>query len=486
MSSIKEKTINGVIWSFIDSFANQGVHFIIGIILARLLTPREFGLIGMLTIFIAVSQTFVDSGLASSLIRTKDCTQKDYSTVFYFNMLAGLVLYLLLFVLAEPISVFYKEPILKPLVKVMGLGIIIRSLTIIQTTILRKRIDFKLNAKISVVSGIISGIIGIWLAYAGYGVWSLVIRTLAGFIFTSLLLWIWNKWFPSLVFSIASFKQHFGFGSKLMASQLLNTIYQNVYYLIIGKYFSAQDLGYFTRAQMFKDLPSKRYETIMSRVTYPVLAQMQDNPEKLKYGYKKMIKSIMFLSFTLMAIMAAVAEPMILSLIGEQWRQSIIYLQLLSFVGMMYPLHSLNLNMLNVQGRSGLFLRLEIIKKLIAIPTIVIGVFWGIKIMIIGMMVNTLIAYYINSYYSGRHINYPMREQIIDIAPSFILSMVVGAIVFFIGLILPFGNLYKLIILLILGGSLVLTISEIFRIDAYLYIKEIAFSKIKEFRNGRR
>jgi O-antigen/teichoic acid export membrane protein len=486
MASIKEKTIDGVIWSFIDSFANQGVHFIVGIILARLLSPREFGLIGMLAIFIAVSQTFVDSGLGSSLIRKKDCTQTDYSTVFYFNLLAGLSLYLLIFLFAQPISNFYNEPLLKPMVRVMGLGIIIRSFTIIQTTILRKRIDFKLNAKITVVSSILSGCIGIWLAYTGHGVWSLVIRTLTGFFFTSLFLWLWNKWFPSLVFSKDSFRQHFGFGSKLMLSQLINTIYQNAYYLVIGKYFSAQELGFFTRAQMFKDLPSKRYETIMSRVTYPVLAQMQDNPEKLKYGYKKMIKSIMFLSFTLMAIMAAVAEPMILSLIGEQWRQSIIYLQLLSFVGMMYPLHSLNLNMLNVQGRSGLFLRLEIIKKLIAIPTIVIGVFWGIKIMIIGMMVNTLIAYYINSYYSGRHINYPMREQIIDIAPSFILSMVVGAIVFFIGLILPFGNLYKLIILLILGGSLVLTISEIFRIDAYLYIKEIAFSKIKEFRNGRR
>lgn len=486
MSSLKQKTISGLIWSAIDSFAVQVVTFVVGIILARLLTPREFGLIGMIAIFTAISASFVNSGFSSALIRKKDCTQADYSTVFYYNMAMGLFFYLILFFSAGAISNFFNEPELKWIVRVVGLGLIIQSVTIIQGIRIIKRIDFKLHAKIAVLSSILSGTIGIIMAYKGFGVWSLVVRTLAGTFFNSVFLWIWNRWRPSLIFSKESFKELFAFGSKLLASGLIDTAYRNIYNLVIGKFFSAQQLGFYTRADMFKNLPSENLTGVMSRVTYPVLAQMQDDKTMLKNGYKKMIKSIMFLSFILLAGMAVIAEPMVLTLIGEQWRQSIVYLQLLCFPGALYPLHVLNLNMLNVQGRSDLLLKLEIIKKLIAIPTIIIGIIWGIKVMILGMWVFTLIAYYLNSYYSGRHINYPMREQVADILPSFLLALFMGAMLFMAGWLMPFDNLPKLILQILFGGIISIGLSELLKLDAYFYIKQIVLEQLTSFYHARR
>lgn len=440
----------------------------------------------MITIFIALSQSFIDSGFSSALIRKKNATEVDNSTVFYFNLITGIFLFGILFLSAPAISNFFEEPQLKNLVQVLGIVLIINSLTIIQRTTLTKRIDFKLQTKISVISSVFSGIVGITMAYNGFGVWSLAFKTISQQGMNSLLLWFWNRWRPMLVFSIKSFKELFSFGSKLLLSGLIDTAYQNIYYLVIGKYFSAAQLGFYTRAQMFNDLPSKNLNTIMSRVTYPVLAQLQDEPVKLKAGYKRMIKSVMFVSMILMAGLAVIAEPLVITLIGENWRPSIIYLQLLTFVGMMYPLHALNLNMLQVQGRSDLFLRLEIIKKLLAIPIIIIGIIWGIKAMILGMWVNTIIAYFLNSYWSGRFINYPMREQIADILPGFMLAIFVGLLVFIFGYLIPVGYLLKLIIQIISGGLLAILLSEFFKFEAYIEIKNIALDKLIVLRNARK
>ena len=377
----------------------------------------------MLTIFIAVSQSFINSGFSQALIRKKDPSQADYSTVFYFNMIIGVVCFLILFFCAGLISRFFKEPQLKLLVQVLGLSLILNAFTIIQQTILTRRIDFKLQAKISIISSIVSGVVGLGMAFAGYGVWSLVIKTITMYAITSILLWLWNRWKPVLVFSIQSFKELFSFGSNLLISGLIDTIYRNVYYLIIGKYFSAQELGYYTRADQFNSLPSSNLTSVIQRVSYPVLSSIKEDIPKLKEAYKKLIRSTMLICFVLMLGMAAIAKPMILTLIGDKWEPCVIYLQMLCFVGMFYPLHALNLNMLQVEGRSDLFLRLEIIKKALAIPIIVIGVIWGIKIMILGMIVNTLIAYYLNSYWSGRFIGYSFLEQIKDILPSFLLAV---------------------------------------------------------------
>lgn len=475
--TLKQKTISGLTWSFIDRFAGQGISFIVGIVLARLLTPNEFGLIGMLAIFIAISESFINSGFSQALIRKQDCTQKDYSTVFYFNIIVGVFSYLLLFTAAGAIANFFNEPILKQLIRVLGLSLIISSFTLIQSTVLTKRIDFKLQAKISIIASLLSGAFGIYMAYTDWGVWSLVARTLLGFFFISVLLWHWNKWKPSLIFSITSFKKLFAFGSNLLISGLIDTIYRNIYYVIIGKYFTAADLGYYTRAEQFKSLPSSNLQNIIGRVSYPVLSSIQNDIPRLKETYKKIIRSTMLVTFVLMLGMAAVAKSMIITLIGAKWEPCIIYLQMLCFVGMLYPLHAINLNMLNIQGRSDLFLRLEIIKKILAVPVIIIAIFFGIKVMILGMILLSFIAYFLNSYWSGRLINYSSFEQIRDILPSFLIAAAMGVVVFIEGFFLRLPPLPTLLVQITTGAVLTFSICEIIRFKDYLYIKEIVSNK---------
>jgi len=480
--SLKQKTVSGLIWSFVDTMAGQGITFVVGIILARLLSPREFGLIGMITVFIAVSESFINSGFSSALIRKKDCTDTDFSTVFFFNLTVGILFFLLLFFSAPAISSFFNEPELTAILQVLGIVLIIDSLTLIQRTILTKRIDFKLQAKISMIASIGSGVVSITMAFYGLGVWALVAQRIVKQGLNSLFLWMWNRWKPLLVFSKKSFKELFGFGSKLLLSGLIDTIYRNVYYLIIGKFFSAQELGFYTKANEFKNLPSQNLNGIIGRVTYPVLSTLQDDIPRLRNNYQKLIRSVMFITFILMLGMAAVAEPMIHTLIGAKWEPAIIYLQMLCFVGMMYPLHALNLNMLQVQGRSDLFLKLEVIKKIIAIPTIVIGVFFGIKMMIVGMMVNTLIAYYLNSYWSGKKIGYSFTQQVKDILPSFFLALTMGVAVYLLGKVLPFSYPVKLIIQIVFGGLFVLVICEVTKFRDYIFAKELVLEKILSFK----
>jgi O-antigen/teichoic acid export membrane protein len=311
------------------------------------------------------------------------------------------------------------------------------------------------------------------MAYAGYGVWSLVFKTISMQAINSSLLWLWNKWRPTKYFSRQSFKELFSFGSKLLVSGLIDTAYRNICYLVIGKYFSAAELGYYTRADMFKDLPAQNINGIISRVSYPVLATLQDNNDQLKAGYKRIITCTMLITFVLMMGMAAVAESMVITLIGDQWRPSIIYLQMLCFVGMLYPLHALNLNILNVKGRSDLFLKLEIIKKILAIPTIVFGALFGLKIMIAIMIATSLIGYYLNSYWAGRFINYPMREQIADILPSFGIALLNSLLVYASGYFLPDIYFLKLILQILIGAGLTFILCELLRLAEFIYIKDI-------------
>jgi len=478
MESLRQKTISGLFWSFSETGFNQVALLIIGIILARLLSPKEFGLVGMITIFIAISQVFIDSGFSQSLIRKVDCKQKDYATVFYFNLIAGILFYLILFFSASAISRFFNEPILRDLVRIIGLVLIINSFAIIQRTILIKNINFKLQAKITVSSSVLSGIISIILAYKGFGVWSLVVQRILNQLFIATLLWIFNRWLPTLEFSKQSFKEMFSFGSKLLASGLIDTTYRNIYYFIIGKVFSATELGYYTRADQFSMLPSQNINRSAQRVTYPVLSQLQNEPFKLKAGYKKIIRSIMLINFSVMLGMAAIARPMVLTLIGEKWLPSVPYLKLLCIVSMMYPLHALNLNILKVKGRSDLFLRLEIIKKALAIPVILIGIFIGIKTMIIGMIFISFFAYFINSYYSSKLIDYSISEQIKDVLPDFGISISMAMIVFLAQMTIPLSPLLKFIIGIVLGFGIVIILSRIFAIDGYKELKNVIMELI--------
>ncbi|MFA5015599.1 MAG: MOP flippase family protein [Actinomycetota bacterium] len=482
--SLKQKTVSGLIWSFIDSFANQGLLFLIGIVLARLLTPEEFGLIGMLTIFIAVSQTFIDSGFGQSLIRKKHCTEQDYSTVFYYNLISGLLFYALLFASASSIGDFFNKAQLKAILPVLGLNLIIGSIGLIQQTILIKNVNFKLQTKISLTSSIVSGIVGIGMALSGAGVWSLVFQSLTQNTLKTALLWIWNRWKPSAVFSMKSFKEMFGFGSKLMVSQLIDTIYRNIYYLIIGKYFSAQELGYYTRARQFSIMPMQVMTEVMQRVSYPVLSHIQDEQDRLKSAYRKLIKSSTLVSFVLMAGLAAIARPLVITLIGEKWSASIIYLQLLCFVAMLYPLQAINLNMLKVKGRSDLFLRLEIIKKVLVVPVIIVGVMYGIKVMIIGSIVNSIISYFLNSYWSGKLVKYPAKEQMMDIFPPFAISLVMGMSMYELGLLMSYKPFIVMFIQILFGGFILYFSTKFVKLDSYVEIKEIIKEKMSQKISG--
>jgi len=478
--SIRQKTANGLFWSFTDNLIKQCAQFVVGIILARLLSPHEFGLVGMLSFFIVISQTFIDSGFSGALIRKVDCTPIDYSTVFFFNLGISVVLYLILFLCSGLISNFFKEPQLEKLLQVLGLGLIINAMSTIQQTILTKRIDFKLQAKISFIASFLSGGIGIAMAYYGCGVWSLVGRTLSGFLITSILLWVWNNWKPILAFSKDSFKELFGFGSKMLASRLIDSIYQNIYYLIIGKFFSVEELGFYTRADQFKALPSQEISSVIQSVTYPVMASLQGDSVQFKNAFKKLVKSSMFITFLLMLGMAAVAKPMVLSLLGVRWIKVVDYLQLLCFVAVFYPIHVLNLNVLSIKGRSDLYLKLEVIKKILAIPTIVIGVLISIKAMILGMLITSFVAFFINSFWSGRLIGYNSLQQLKDIVPGFLLAVSINGTVYAIGLLLHFPPTGMLIGEIILGLALAFGICEVIQFSDYVFIKGLIVEKIQK------
>lgn len=479
MSNIKDKTVKGLFWSLIDSGLGQGLQFSIGIMLARILSPREFGLIGMLTFFLVISQTIVNSGFTSALIRKSKCTQEDYSTVFYFNVGGSIILYAVLFFFSKTIASFYDEPIIELLIKVMGLSIIINAFSIVQRTILTKNINFKLQTKISVIASIISGAIAIWMAKTGFGVWSLVGLALSRFFVRTVLLWILMHWTPTLIFSKKSFNDLFSYGSKLLLSALINTSFTNIYTLIIGKYFSVIHLGYYTRAKQFTDLPSMNMNSIIGRVTFPVLSILQDDKIEFKNKFQRIIKSTMFLSFVFMFCLAAIAEPLVITLIGEKWRNIIIYLQLLCFASSLYPLHSLNLSVLKIYGRSDLFLKLEIIKMFIIIPFVYFGIKFGLVYLIIGQLMTSIIAYFFNSYWSKSIIHYSSREQLRNILPSFILAAIIGITIFTVGTILNTTPLLTLFIQLLCGLILLLILGEMGKNKEYLYIKSIIVQYVR-------
>lgn len=480
MPSLKQKTISALSWSFAGNFAGQVINFVIGIILARLLSPREYGLIGMVIIFTILTQPFINSGFSQALIRKKNCTDTEFSTVFYFNLFAGIFFYAIIYLAAPYISTFFNEPELTRITRVMALIIVIDAATIIQSTILTKDINFKLKTKIGLVASVFSGILGIVLAYNGFGVWSLVFRTMTDNSIKSLLLWINNRWKPKRIFSFRTLKELFGFSSKLLAGAILDKVYYNIYSLVIAKYFSAKELGLFTRAKMFKDFIAQNLSEMVGSVTFPVLASIQDEPQRLIDAYRKIFSSINFIVWVALFVLAAIAEPLIITLIGEQWIESVIFLQLLCFVGVFYPIHALTRNILYVYGRSGLAFRLEIFTKTLAIPAIITGVFFGIKYMIIAMIVGGFFEFLVKAYYSGKFVNYSLISQIKDLASTFFLATTIGIALYTVSFFSNKAPIITLIIQLSIGLVLTIGLAELFKLREYLFIKEVAISQLQK------
>ena len=477
--SLKNKTIKGTMWSAVENVTRLGVTFVVSIILARLLSPEEYGLIGILTIFIALFNAIVDSGFTNALIRKQDATDTDYSTVFYTNLVLSLILSTTLFFCAKPISVFFERPELINLTKVMSIVVVINAFAIVQRVRTTKAIDFKTQTKITFISSISSGAIGIAMAYTGYGVWALVGQQISNQLLSTIFFWIYNKWMPKLIFSWASFKEMWAFGSKLLASGLIDTAWKEIYQVVIGKCYSPATLGLYTRAKQFADLCSSNLTSVVQRVSYPVLSSIQDDRARLKGAYQRVIKTTMLLTFVLMMGMAACAKSMIQVLIGEQWLGCVPMLQIICMYGMLYPLHALNLNMLQVQGRSDLFLRLEIIKKIIGIGPLLLGIFVDIYLMLAGSLVTSLIAYYLNAYYSGPFLNYGIKEQIKDILPSFGVAIAMAVPVFAMSFI--HMSVYILLPLQIIVGAIItILICEATKLPEYIELKGIAMPVINK------
>ena len=477
--SLRNKTVKGASWSFLDSIAGQGVTFLVGLVLARLLTPEEYGLIGIITIFIAVFNSIVDSGFSNALIRKNDAKDIDYNTVFISNLFLSVVLFGVLYISSPAISGFFNQPQLIPLLRVMGSIVIINAFAIIQRTILVKQVDFKTQTKVSLISSISSGVVGIGMAVGGLGVWSLVGQQISRQFLNSAFLWIYSRWYPKLQFSIQSFKELFTFGWKLLVSSLIDTVWREIYQVIIGKCYSPVTLGQYTRAQQFASICSSNLTTVVQRVSFPVLSSVQDDKERLKNGYKRIIKVVMLITFVLMLGLAAVAKPLVLSLIGEQWLPCVPFLQIICLQMMLYPLHSLNLNMLQVQGRSDLFLKLEIIKKIIAIGPLLLGIFVNIYWMLGGSVVTGCMAYYLNAYYSGPFLNYSIKEQIKDILPGFGVAVVMAIPVFAMGFI-PLTPFILLPLQILAGATITISICEVTKLPEYLELKGIAMPIINK------
>ena len=473
--SLKKKTILGLFWSFSDVVLNQGIQFIIQIFLARLLLPEQFGLIGMITVFIAVSNSIIDSGFTNALIREENASQEDYSTVFYFNLIVSIILYFVLYVSSPNISIFFDQPELNKVLRVLALTLIINSFGLIQRTILTRKINFRAQMNINVFSSIVSGGIAVFLAYKGFGVWSLVFRTLIMQSIQAILLSLVNRWKPSLVFSINSFKRLFGFGWKLLVSGLIDTLYNNLYYLVIGKYYSATDLGYYTNAQKLRDVAATSISTSVQKVTYPVLSSIKDHNDKLRSVYKKIIRSSVYITFPIMLGLAVIARPLILLLFGYNWINSIGYFQILCIAGMLYPLHAINLNILQVKGRSDLFLKLEIIKKIISVSLVAIAIIsgWGILGLIWVMVLNSIISFIINSNYSKEIIDYSTWDQVRDISVIFLITLIMGVVSYFAGNILLDSNILKLFIQPLVGISVYLILSWILKVEEFFAILKL-------------
>ena len=460
--SLKQKTVKGVAWTSLDQVATLGFGFVIGVILARILSPDDYGLLAMIAVFNAIAFAFINSGFGNALIRKPDLTENDNSTAFYFNIVAGVVMAGVIWLISPLVAMFYDKPILCQLLRVEGLLLIISSFTIVQNAQLTRALNFKAKMIINVASQVLAGAIAIVAAYRGFGVWSLVIQHIARGIIRMILLWMLSPWRPRGKWSKKSFSYLWGYGSKLLASGLLDTIYGNIYPIVIGKFYSAADLGQYTRAKGYASLPSQGLTGVIQQVTFPVLSQIQDDDQRLGNNYRRMLRFTVFLVFPIMIGMAALAHPLVISLVTDKWAQCVPYLQIICFSSMWYPVHAINLNLLQVKGRSDLFLRLEIIKKVIITVAIILSVPFGIIGICIGSVCTSIICLAINTFYTGKLIHVGFVRQMRDMAPTLLASLAMGGVVYFTAL--PFdSDVVKLAVGIPVGMLVYLAIAKVFR-----------------------
>lgn len=419
-TSLKATATKGIIWSAIDKFAVQLGQFIVSVVLARILVPEDFGLIGMLAIFIALSQTFIESGLGVGLIQRQERSAIDFSTLFVFNLGVSFFFYVVLFFSAPFISSFFGKPQLTDLTRVLGVTLLINAFAVVQQTKLTIAIDFKSIAKSNVIGMITGGLCGVIAALNGYGVWALVVQTLSGAFASSVSLWFLSNWIPSIAFSKKSFKSLFRYGSKLLIAGLYAQILNNVYNICVGKFYSASLLGCYTRAKAFADISAGTITSVLKQTTFPILASVQHDKEKLVSIYSRLIRMSAFLIIPVMTLIALLAKPIVILLLTEKWISLIPLLQWMVFARIFYPMSAINMNLLNAIGRSDLFLKIDLCKLPLTIVAMVITIPLGVKAMIMGHVVTSAISFIINAYLPGKFYGYGPIHQLKDMLPFFL------------------------------------------------------------------
>ena len=449
MASIKEESVKGVVWNGIGRFANLGISFILSIILARLLTPEDYGTVGIYGVFFAIAATFIDSGFSSALIQKKNLSDTDTSTAFYFNIVVGIFFYIAFFISSPLISRFFDVPILSDIIKVTSINLVIGSLTTVQTALYQKRVDFKTTSLASLVANVLSGLLGIYLAYTGYGVWALVYQGVAMSSINSLILWVFSKWHPIFAFSWKSFRDLFSFGGKIFLSSLLSTIYSQGANFALGKFYTSKDLGLYTKGSQLASLFSTNVSTVLQTVTFPVLAKIQDEDERLIQVYRVYIKFTSLIIFFLMMLMLALAKPFILFLYTSKWEGAIIYLQLFCLGAMFGHIDKINLNLFYVKGRGDVVLKLEIVKKIFAFAILIASIPMGVLAICASKIVYEQIALFINMYPTGKYFNYGCGKQWKDFGKYLLLSFIANVPAF----LLSFTSIPYILVLI--AGTLV-------------------------------
>lgn len=478
--SLSNKMVNGMVWSMVERLSVQGIQFILGIILARILSPTEYGTIGLLMVIIVFMQVFVDSGFSKALIQKQDRTQTDISTVFFFNIIISFVCYLLLWITIPFIADFYNNESLIDLMRVISLSLIFGAFFSIPTTLLTIKFDFKAIARTNLIATILSGIIAVWMAYEGYGVWALVLQTLLKSILTVLLMWFQIKWKPTLVFSKTSFQSLFSYGSKLLLSSVLNMSVNNFSILFIAKVTTIKDLGFYNRGTQFADMIFTIFSSVLDSVLLPSLASIQNEREKLIHLTRLTIKFTALIATPILLGLACIAEPLIKFLLTDKWLETVPIMQIICLARLITIISGINVNVLYAIGRTDLALKQQYIKLIIRIVFLVIAIKYGIIFLALAELFSTIIHFFINTYYPGKILNYGSLEQIKDLLPIFFSSLLM-VLVMYIPIYFLENSILKLIIAPLLALPVYLGLSYLFKISEFFVflqkIKEILLSR---------
>lgn len=480
--SLKNKGVAGVMWTFLQQFSSQIISFGVSLVLARLLLPKDFGTIALFNILIGVSTVIINSGMVLSLVRTKDADEEDYSTVFWFNILLSLIMYGVVFFIAPLFSEFYNLPELTDIIRVFSVILVINALSAIQMSLLTKSMDFRKQFKIQIPSLIISGLIALLLAYKGYGIWTLVWMPIIQSVLQAIQLWLTSNWHPRFIFVKNKFIKHYRFGVNLMLSSLLDIVFQNIYTVIIGKVFSPTQLGYYDRANNLKQLPVNNLAIALNKVTYPLFSEIQHDNTKLKMAYSKIMKMVIFVIAPILVVLLVMAEPLVRFLLTEKWMAVVPFLQILILAGILQPIHSYNINLLQIKGKTRLVLYLEIFKKILVVLVIVCSLQFGILGLLWGQVLISVLSFFINSKYSGDLIGYNSFQQMKDLMPTILLAFFIGALVYYFDSVITSNckDIFRLIINIPLYLLLYIAFSYLLKMSSFIEIKELVLSKIKK------